>query len=238
MNIINSLAIIALAASVHACFQLSISVLTLMSGHAVGAGKSKARLLGMTAGFVCGAGVMTILLISFACLLISELFGYQIPVFVWAISCGLLIGAALAVWIFYYRPGAGTALWVPRVIARYITERAKATKLSGEAFGLGLSSVFGELLFIITPILVSSLAIVGLPSPSWQLLGIALYTIISMLPLIIVWMLVNGGFSLGTIQKWRETNKRFLQFASGIGLIVIAFYLSVNELFINLVGVL
>jgi len=202
----------------------------------MGAGKAKSKLLSITAGFVLGASVMTILLLSFTCLILTKYFEAKIPLIVWAISCGMAVGAALSIWIFYYRRDKGTTLWVPRSIAKYITIRAKKTKLSGEAFGLGLSSVFGELLFIITPIFISSLAILQLPGPNLQLLGILFYTIISMLPLFVVWMLINGGFSLGAIQNWRETNKHFLQFTSGIGLVVIAFFLSVNAIIINFMG--
>lgn len=236
MNVVDSFAVIVLAGLVHACFQLSISVLTLMSGHAIGSGKAKNKLLGMTAGFVGGAGVMTVLLLSFVCLILTKLFGGDIPIILWTIGCGILVTSALSIWIFYYRRDKGTTLWVPRSIAKYITERAKATKLGGEAFGLGLSSVFGELLFIITPIFISSLVILQLPNSNWQLLAIGLYTLASMMPLIAVWMLINGGSSLGAIQKWRETNKHFLQFTSGIGLVVIALYLSVNEILVNLLG--
>lgn len=236
MNIVDSFAVIGLAGLVHACFQLSISVLTLMSGHAIGSGKTKNRLLSMTAGFVFGAGVMSILLLSFVCLILTRFFADNIPIVLWMIGCGVLITTALSIWIFYYRRDKGTTLWVPRSIAKYITERARVTKLSGEAFGLGLSSVFGELPFIITPIFISSLVILQLPGSSWQLMAIGFYTVISMLPLIIVWMLINGGSSLGAIQKWREENKYFLQFTSGIGLIVIAFYLSINEILVNFLG--
>lgn len=237
MDIINSFAIISLIGLVHACFQLSISVLTLMSGHAIGSGKSKSKLLGMTASFVIGAAIMTILLLSFICLLLTKFFPDGTPILFWTIGCGMLITTALAIWIFYYRRVKGTTLWIPRNMAQYLTERASQTKLSGEAFGLGLSSVFAELLFIITPIYICSLSILKLPTATWQLLAIAFYVVVSILPLFIVWMLINGGSSLGAIQKWREKNKHFLQFTSGIGLVVIAFYISVNEIMVNFMGI-
>jgi hypothetical protein len=41
--------------------------------------------------------------------------------------------------------------------------------------------------------------------------------------------LIGGGHSLGQIQRWREANKGFLQFIAGSGLIVLGFYMYVNQ---------
>jgi len=235
MDIAVSIAIIALAALIHASFQLSVSVLTLLSGHTISAKRTQSKLLRLTTSFVIGAGVMTILLLSSLSLLLLNIFKGQTPQIVWAASCGLLVGVALSVWLFYYRREKGTSLWVPRGIARYLNDRTKSTKLSAEAFGLGLSSIVGELLFIIAPILISSLVLVQLP-PFWQIAGIGIYTVISLLSLIIVWVLVGSGHNLGAIQKWRESNKYFLQFAAGTGLIVLGFFVYVNEILGSTIG--
>jgi hypothetical protein len=229
MDISSSLAIVALAALIHASFQLSTSVLTLLGGHSIGAKHSQARLLRLTTSFVVGVGVMTILLLSTVSLVLLHVFGFTTPQIVWAASCGLLIGVAVSVWLFYYRREKGTSLWIPRNLADYMTERTKQTRNSGEAFGLGLSSVIGELLFIIAPLLVAALVLIQMPS-AWQLAGIAIYTVVSMLSLLIVWVLIGSGHNLGRIQKWRETNKYFLQFVAGAGLIVLAFFVYVSEI--------
>jgi hypothetical protein len=42
-------------------------------------------------------------------------------------------------------------------------------------------------------------------------------------------VLIGSGHSLSRIQRWREANKHFLQFAAGAGLIVLGGYLYVNE---------
>lgn len=223
-----SLAIVALAALIHASFQLSVSMLTLLSGHAIGAKTAHKKLLRLTCSFLTGAGIMTLLLISFTSFVFQQIFGTHIPAVMWAIGCGLLIGLGVAVWAFYYRREKGTSLWLPRGIARYLSDRTKATKLSAEAFGLGLSSVIGELIFILAPIVISALVLIQLP-PLWQLIGTALYTFISLLSLLIVYALVGSGHKLSRIQKWREENKRFLQFAAGSGLIVLGFYVYVDQ---------
>ncbi|MEI6850881.1 MAG: hypothetical protein WCK26_02860 [Candidatus Saccharibacteria bacterium] len=235
MDIPNSLAIISLAALVHASFQLSISVLTLLSGHSIGARHSHARLLRLTSSFVFGASVMTVLLLSLMSLLILNLFGNSLPQVLWATGCGLLFGVAVAVWLFYYRHEKGTTLWIPRGMSDYLTRRTKSTKLSAEAFGLGLSSVIGEILFIIAPIFIASLVLIQMPA-SLQLIGIGVYTIISMSSLIVVWALIGSGHNLGRIQKWRESNKYFLQFTAGAGLIILGFFIYAIEILGSTVG--
>jgi len=237
MDIPSSLAIIALAALIHTSFQLSVSVLMLLGGHTIGAKQSQARLLRLTTSFVIGAGIMTLLLLSFVSLVFLDAFGYDTPQILWAVCCGLSVGVAVSIWLFYYRHERGTTLWIPRGIANYLIERTKSTKLSAEAFGLGLSSVIGEILFIIAPLAMSALVLIQLPL-LWQLVGIGIYTVVSLLSLIIVWVLIGSGHTLGRIQKWRETNKYFLQFAAGAGLIALAFFVYVSEILGSAAGVI
>jgi hypothetical protein len=229
MDIASSLAIVTLAALIHASFQLSVSVLTLLSGHAIGARHSQARIMHLTFGFVSGVGVMTLLALSFISLILLHLFGHDAPEFVWAIACGLLIGVGLAVWFFYYRREKGTALWIPRSFAHHLSDRSKAAKSAAEAFSLGLTSVISELLFIAAPMIISALVLIGLPA-HWQLVGIAIYTVISLLTLFSVWVLIGSGHKLSSIQKWREDNKGFLQFAAGGALAVLGFFVYVCEI--------
>lgn len=235
MNVTSYLAIVAFAALIHASFQLSVSVLLILSGHTLGAGRSQAKLLRLTTSFVIGAGIMTILLLSFVSLVILSLFGASIPALVWAVACGMLVGVAISIWTFYYRREKGTTLWIPRAMAEYLTKRTKSTKLSAEAFGLGLSSVIGEVLFIIAPLTVAALALVQLPS-IWQLAGIAIYAIISLLSLFIVWVLIGSGHRLSDIQKWRESNKYFLQFTAGSGLIILSVFIYTSQVLGNIIG--
>jgi hypothetical protein len=228
MNTFDSLTIIALSALIHASFQLSVSMLTLLSSHTIGAKRSHARLLGLTNAFSAGVFVMTILILSAIALFVQIATSELNMTVLWIVTCGLLFGLGAAVWIFYYRREQGTALWLPRGMARYLSDRTKATKQTGEAFGLGISSVIAELLFIFAPILVASIVLVGL-SPAIQLFGIVLYCLISLLPLLIVNGLIGSGHKISRIQQWREQNKSFLQFIAGGGLVVLGFYLYVDQ---------
>jgi hypothetical protein len=225
---INSFAIIAFAALIHASFQLSVSMLTLMSGHAIGSKSSHAKLLRLTNTFSLGVAIMTLLIFSFIAFVLQQYFAAAVPAIAWASASGLLIGLGVAVWVFYYRRNPGTSLWIPRGMARYLSDRTKNTKHSAEALGLGMSSVIGELIFIFAPMAISALALLQL-EPGLQLIGVAMYTFISLLPLLIVNGLIGSGHKLSTIQKWRENNKRFLQFAAGSGLLILGFYLYVDK---------
>lgn len=236
MDIASSLAIVTLAALIHASFQLSVSVLTLLSGHAIGSKQSQKTVLKLTFGFVSGVGVMTLLALSFISLLFLHLFGPNTPQLIWAIACGILMGVGLAVWFFYYRRDKGTSLWIPRSFARHLSDRSKATKHSTEAFSLGLTSVISELLFVAAPMIISALVLIQLPG-AWQLVGIGIYSVISLLTLFSVWVLIGSGHRLSDIQKWRENNKRFLQFAAGGALTILGFFVYVCKILSDVAGV-
>lgn len=228
MEVISPLATIALAGLIHASFQLSISTLTLLSAHTVGAKKAYVRLLKLVGGFTFGVVIMTLLLISFAALIFQVLFGSNVPSPVWAASCGLLLGLSVAVWIFYYRREPGTSLWVPRSLARYLVSRTKATRVTAEALALGMTSVIAEVLFIAGPMIVAALLLIQL-EPTWQLVGLAVYALTSLSPFIFVAARIADGHSISKIQRWRSANKGFLQFIAGLGLIVLAFCVYVNQ---------
>ena len=230
--IVSSFAIITFAAIIHASFQLSVSVLTMLSGHSLGRKTAHRKVLRLMGSFINGSIVATALLLaSLSYLLILKInFSTSSEQLVAAIASGLMIGLGIATWAFYYRRGGGTSLWLPRNFARYLNTRTKLTKNSAEAFGLGLTSVFAELLFIIGPMIAAALAIVTLPTVWWQLSGLIIYIIVSALPLLVVFTLVGGGHSVAKIQKWREKHKRFIQFIAGGSLIILAAYLFVDRL--------
>ncbi len=227
-DLITSLAIVLLAAATHASFQLSVSMLTLLSGHALGRKTAHLRLMRLVGSFTLGAGLITMLLLSTIALALNLLLPERTPLLVWAAFAGGVVGVGLSVWLFYFRREPGTSLWVPRNFARFLSDRAKATKSSAESFSLGLASVLGELLFIFAPVAIAALVLVQLP-PMWQLIGVLLYAAVSLLPLLVVGLLIGGGHKLSNIQRWRESNKNFLQFAAGSGLLILGAYVYVER---------
>ena len=75
----------------------------------------------------------------------------------------------------------------------------------------------------------ASLAIITLPNPLLQVAGVVTYIIISILPLLIIIVLVGGGHNISSLQKWRENHKRFIQFASGGSLLILAAFMFVDR---------
>ncbi len=229
MDTLSAFIVITIAALVHASFQLSVSMLTLLSGHTIGKKQSVARLRLLTGSFVAGVGTITALLVSLTALVLTPFAQKStIAMLIWTIVCGSLMGVGIAVWLFYYRHQAGTSLWIPRGFARYLSSRAKATEHSAEAFGLGMSSVVSELIFVFAPITVTALVLIQL-TPIFQLVGVVCYTSMSIISLLSINALVSNGVSLGRIQRWREKNKMFLQFAAGSVLLVLGFFIYVNQ---------
>jgi hypothetical protein len=237
MEILSSLMIIGLAALIHGGFQLSVSVLTLLSGHAIGAKRSRAKLFRLTTGFVVGALTATMLLLSFMALVFTAWLEGDIPTTIWVVAVGLLIATGLAVWGFYFRGKKGTTLWIPRSAAKHLSERAKQTKRSFESFSLGMATIFAEILFIFAILVVGALTLTQL-EPMWQLVGILLYGLLSTLALGIVWAAVGSGKSISKIQRWREANKKFIQFISGTALFILAVYVFVEKIMANYAGVM
>jgi len=187
--------------------------------------------------YILGAATMTVLLLCTFAMIIGSVLPYDTPLLIWAISCGAMVGVGISVWLFYYRQPRGTVLWIPRGFAQFLSDRTKASKSTAETFGLGLTSVFAEILFIFAPILVASLVLIRL-SPDLQLFSIALYVGVSLLPLLVVGLLVGRGRQLSRIQRWRESNKRFLQFAAGAGLLVLGAFVYIQTIVVTSVSAL
>lgn len=223
-----ALAIVGFAALIHASFQLGVSVLTLLGGHSLSVKRSHIRVFRLTTSFVFGAATMTLLLLSTLVLLLNYLSTAENTFLIWSVISGLLIGVGIAVWFTYYRRAPGTSLWIPRGVADFLTTRTKATKRSAESFSLGMSTVVGELLFIIAPLSVAAYALLQLPS-YWQLVSLLIYVVVSISSLLAVWALIGYGHKISRIQKWREKNKHFLQYCAAAGLIILGAFTFVNE---------
>jgi len=231
--ILSSLAIVLLAAGIHASLQLSVSMLTLMSGHALGKKTRHMLLLRRMNSFVIGVFLMTLLLATFTVHILTIVINQTVIIerLVASVTTGIAVGLGLATWAFYYRrkQKTGIVLWLPRGMARFLAKRSKATKSSAEAFSLGMTSVIAELIFIIGPLLAASLAIISLPSGLFQLSAILLYVVGSLLPLLGILILVGSGYNIAQIQQWREQSKSFLQFTGGSCLFILAFYLFIDR---------
>lgn len=225
MYIWMSFAIIILSALIHASFHLSVSILTLLSGHTLSRERSHLKLVKLSSALVLGVILSTLMLFCSIAYIFEIFYNYNLSKIISSFIVGISISTAISVWIFYYRRSpktSGTELWIPREFANFLSNRAKKTRHSAEAFSLGISSVLSEIVFIAVPMSAATLTSSILPS-AWQFVAVMVYIAIANLPLFIIYCLISGGHSLASIQIWREKNKRFLQFAAGLGLIVLAY---------------
>lgn len=227
MDILTAFSVIALAALIHASFQLGVSMVTLLSGHAIGKKLAAKRTLRLVGAFFVGTLIMTALIISTLSYIAGVFFGHDATPMAWGTLAFAMIIIGLVVWVCYYRRGPGTLLWIPRGLAKLLSKRIHATQMSAEAFSLGVTSVFTELLFIITPAIAAAFAIISLPT-NLQLIGAVTYIVIASLSILFVVTFIGSGHNISQLQRWREHNKRFLQFTGGSALIVLAFFLYIN----------
>lgn len=227
MDTLTTLSVITLAALMHASFQLSVSMITLLSSHSAGNKRSPRHTTALVFSFLAGTMTMTMLLVSSLAYVASTSFGRNVPSVAWAVVCGLMIGLGIAIWAFYYRRQAGTALWIPRGMARFLLQRTKATRWLAESYSLGLVSVVGEVLFVIVPSTAAALALLYLPR-HLQLPALLWYVLIASCGTALVAVLTSAGHHISSIQRWREDNKRFLQFIAGSGFLVLGAFIYAN----------
>lgn len=220
--LLTAMIIIAVAA-LHASFQLGVSVLTGLHAHGLGKETRLRNLAALSSAYVAGVAFITALL-AFALTFLMTALVSNHDTFWWAVTCGTGAGVGVAVLAFYYRSGEGTMLWLPRSASEYLQRRIRRTCTRFEAAVLGMSTVLAELPFIAAPLLILAMLVRSEPSVG-NISYIALYCMIAILPLLIVLGLIGSGHKLSHIQRWREDNKRFLQFSAGLGLIAVSLYL-------------
>ena len=222
------LLIVAGAVFVHACFQLSVSVLTLLSSHTIGRRLPNSRLLNLNFWYILGSILMiTLLQLGTIALLRWGLTHNATATTVITLSLIPLI--ALLVALLYYRRGRGTQLWLPRPAAQYITDRAKRTKSSVEAFTLGMATAVTELPFAIAPLAIVAFALQGFRVERWFTMSLG-YSLAVCAPLIFVAFYLSSGHKISSIQRWRESSKDFLRWTSAATLLLLALYIAVLQL--------
>ena len=203
----SDLFIILLAGIVHATLQLGVGALLLLYHASLGKHvKRKTREL--VSNYILGNAFLTTLAVLATCFLISVIFQGEMNPAMLTIIVGFLVALAISVWVFYYRWGKSTELWLPKSVAKFINNRAKITESKTEAFSLGMLACFAEAPFTFMLIIVVANSIINLPL-SLQILSVALYVIISVIPLIIMRIAIRKGGTVVDVQKWRLKNKNF-----------------------------
>jgi hypothetical protein len=222
----NIVAILLAFAVIQATFQISVSVLTLLSGHSLGKKRSSCRLLGLDLAYIVGN--FSMLMLVFGAILYAVFTAVNdISSHDWWLLVVAPVVVALVILSRYYRKGRGTALWLPRSAAAYLTDRAKRTHNVFESLMLGAASALLELPFTIVPMTASAYLMILFVRPIDHLMVASIYCFIVVTPLILTTILIAGGHRLSIIQRWREDNKAFLQYAAAAMLLATALFIHV-----------
>ncbi len=230
MEVFIPLSEVFLTATVHTSLQLQLGSLLLLYHASLGK-HIRVKTRQLVGSYIAGIGTLVLCSLLAMCFTMDRFFGSSLYPEEMLIVIMMLLALAVIVWVFYYRRGKSTELWLPRSVARYIDKRAKTTTSNTEAFSLGLLTCFAEAPFVLPLFVVASNSVLGLPF-EWQLLAVALYTIIAILPGLIMRTVVRRGQTIVDIQRWRVKHKSFFRFLSGFGFIVLALFLFAFEVFL------
>ncbi|MBR3204344.1 hypothetical protein IKF81_01525 [Candidatus Saccharibacteria bacterium] len=179
----------------------------------------------LASSFISGATIMFFFLLCSACFLISAIsFSGTLSIGSLLVILGILIALAIISFLFYYRRKGSTELWLPRKVSRFINSRAKHTSDNSEAFSLGLFVVFAEQIFTLPLVILSANEILKLDKV-YQTVAIVIFTLLSVLPLLIMRFIIRKGKNLADIQRWRLKYKNFFRLFSGSGYLILAIFL-------------
>ena len=190
-----------LAAVIHATLQLSLGALLLLYHASLGKHvRKKTRFL--VDSYISGMGMLVFLGLAATIFVLDRYFEKPLYIEELVIVVGMLVALAIATWFFYYRRGKSTELWLPRSVARFIDKRAKTTNSNTEAFSLGVLTSLAEMPFTIVLFVVAANSILVLPH-LYQILAVAMYTIITIVPPIVLRFAIRKGQTVVDIQRWR-----------------------------------
>lgn len=224
MNGMVCLGVIFLSGILIALLQLSLGTLILLYHSSLGRNVTT-KTKKLASSYISGSMLANFLILATTCFLISSLSASgNLSIYVYLILFGLLIILAFLSWFFYHKSEPSTRLWIPRSAARFIESRAKTTSDLAEAFSLGILTVLSEIAFSIVPFVLAADAILKIPALV-QSLSLALFTIFSVLPLLILRISLRKGKSVVEIQRWRIKNKTFFRIFTGAGFFILALFI-------------
>lgn len=212
-----------LAAVIHATLQLELGALLLLYHASIGKHVRK-KTKYLVSNYIAGIGSLVFLSLATVAFIFDRYFGDALYPEELMIIVGMLVALAIAAWFFYYRRGRSTELWLPRSVARFIDRRAKATNSNTEAYALGLLTSLAEMPFTLVLFVVAANSLLQLPALH-QLIALVLYTVIAILPSIIMRLAIRKGQTVVDIQRWRVKHKTFFRLLTGVGFLALAFFL-------------
>lgn len=230
MDMFIPLSEVILAALVHASLQLQLGALLLLYHASLGKHVRK-KTKTIVSSYIAGIGTLVFLAVAAICFIFDRYFGKALYPEEMVIVISMLLALALIVWTLYYKRGKSTELWLPRTVARFIDKRAKETNSKTEAFSLGVLTSLAEMPFTLVLFIVAANSILKL-SGLWQISAVVIYTMITLLPPIILRIAVRRGETIANIQRWRVQHKTFMRVISGVGFLILGMFLFAFEVLV------
>ena len=216
LTIFSAIGVIVLAALAHATLQMNLGSLLLLYHESISK-YIKKRVKFLVSNYIFGVFFLITTSLAATAYFIFLFFGASLSTICLVILASTLVALTLCIWLFYYRTGRSTELWLPM-------KRAKQTDSNIEAFALGLLASFAEAPFFIVLMLIAADSLLKLPM--FLQIGMFLaYVLIALSPLITLRLAVRHGETVVEIQKWRLKNKNFLKILSGTFFITLAIFL-------------
>lgn len=230
MDMFIPLSEVLLAALVHASLQLQLGSLLLLYHSSLGK-HVRHKTKTIVSSYISGIATLIFLSVAAICFIFDRFFGKALYPEEIVIVVGMLVALAVIVWGFYYKRGKSTELWLPRTVARFIDKRAKETNSNTEAFSLGVLTSLAEMPFTLVLFIVAANSILKLPG-FWQVVAVLAYTIIAVVPPVLLRMAVRKGETIANIQRWRVKHKTFMRVISGVGFLVLGLFLFAFEVLV------
>ena len=125
---------------------------------------------------------------------------------------GLFFALALAFYLFYFKKGYGTKLFISRKTAKNFNKRALAVKTRSDAFALGFTAGLPELIFTLPLyfiLLIEVSACFVIPDTCSSILF--LFVLLTISPLFFIYAYFRNGNNLANFERARIKNKGFFR---------------------------
>ncbi len=218
--------ILSLGAIFYALIALPVAVMTLMSGHGFGINSNKTKLKRLTRSFIFGNVFMLWLSISSLCLIVERTITNNLSTEVYLGLAVMILIEAVILTLYSYKSSEAQP-WISETYKNFLYKRAAKTNSPAEAFGLGLSAVAGQFPIFLIPFIVVSTAILNLDE-SHLLIGISIYSLALILPLLIASYIIRKRSSIRDIHKFIIAEHKFLQVLASLTLLVLAIFIIGN----------
>lgn len=203
MSIFASVIILILAMLISFCLQLTPGTFALFYHYALGKTTTK-KADDQSLSFILGVEIFITIAWLFIYFLVLTCF-YNFPdlegIFLF-IMAGIFFAEAIAALFFYYRRGKSTALFISRHTASKLLERIKKVKKRSNGITIGIRVSLFEFIFTLPLYLISANVLLKFDALP-RVFIIALYVLLSVLPLFITRYAFKLDNNLADIERFR-----------------------------------